>query len=189
VVRRVSVVLVGFAVVTAGCGGSSSTTGSTTTGPSGSTDGTVHIARPVGATPSKSAQMICSPEAQQALLASATGVRTTQPVTPTWKDDLYSCRYVYGTAVMVLSVKELANKSDTDEYFLSLTRQLGVARTVPLGQSAFVTRDGSVVVRKDYKVLLIDMSKLPQKFGEPLDSRENIALNAASAIMGCWTGE
>ena len=133
--------------------------------------------------------MICSPETQQALLSDAVGIRTTQPAVATWKDDLYSCRYVYGTNVMVLSVKELANKSDTDDYFASLEQQLGVARTVPLGQGAFVSRDGSVVVRKDYKVLLVDMRKLPQQFGEPLDSRENIALNAAAAIMGCWTGE
>jgi hypothetical protein len=182
--RRMSVMLVGVAVVTVGCGGSSATKPSA---PSGSTG--AHIARPVGATPSKSAQMICSAETQQALVSDAIGIHTTEPAVATWKDDLYSCRYVYGTKVMVLSVKELANKTDTDDYFASLERQLRVARTVPLGQGAFVSRNGSVVVRKDYKVLFVDMAKLPLQFGEPLDSRENLALNAAAAIMGCWTGE
>jgi hypothetical protein len=61
----------------------------------------------------------------------------------------------------------------------SRSRQLGVARTVPLGQSAFVTRNGSVVVRKDYKVLLIDMSK-PAGSGAARQPRTS--LNAASAI-------
>jgi hypothetical protein len=193
--RRVSVMLVGLAVLTAGCGGSSSTTtppapgGSTVTTASGSENGTSHIARPVSATPSKSAQMVCSPEAQQQILADATGVRVTQPVTATWKDDLYSCRYMYGANFMVLSVKELANITETNRYFALLARQLGVSRNVPIGPRGFVARNGSVVVQKDYKVLLVDVARLPQQFGEPIDSRENIALNVATAIIGCWTGE
>jgi len=194
--RRLSVMAIGLAVVSAGCAGSSSTAtppasrdSTVTTAPSGATVGTEHISQPVSATPSISAQMVCSPEAQQQILADATGIRITQPVTPTWKDDVYSCRYVYGTNVMVLSVKELANLSETYKYFALLGRQLGVSRNVPIGPRGFVTRGGSVVVQKDYKVLLVDVSKLPQQFGQPLDSRENIALNVATAIIGCWTGE
>ncbi|MDQ1508423.1 MAG: hypothetical protein QOG50_267 [Actinomycetota bacterium] len=132
--------------------------------------------------------MVCSPEAQQQILADATGVRISKPVTAQWEDDLYSCRYIYGASVMVLSVKELANATETDKYFTSLTRELGVSRNVPIGPRAFVARNGSVVVQKDYKVLLVDVGKLPQQFGEPLDSRENIALNVATVIIGCWTG-
>ena len=181
--------LVGVVVVAAACGGSSSPAPRVIRPPETTAGGTGHIARPVGAAPSKSARMICSLEAQQEMLADATGVRTTQPAVATWKDGLYSCRYTYGNNVMVLSVKELADKTDTDRYFASLSRQLGKSRDVPLGQDAFVARDGSVVVRKDYKVLLVDMSELPEQFGSPLDNRENIALNAATVIMGCWTGE
>ena len=176
--------LVGVAVLTGACGGSSSTTS-----PSASTVASGHVVRPVSAQPSKSARMICSPEAQQEVLANATGVRLTKPATATWEDNLYACRYVYGANVMVVSVKELANKTETDAYVASLERQLGVTRTVPIGPRAFLARDGSVVVQKDYKVLLVDVRDLPQKFGEPLDARENIALNVATSIMGCWTGE
>ena len=129
------------------------------------------------------------PEAQQEVLANATGVRLTHPATATWEDNLYACRYVYGTNVMVVSVKELANKTETDAYVASLERQLGVTRNVPIGPRAFLARNGSVVVQKDYKVLLVDVRDLPQKFGEPLDTRENITLNVATSIMGCWTGE
>ena len=45
-----------------------------------------------------------------------------------------------------------------------------------------------MVVRKDYKILLIDVTKLPAKFGVPSDVRGNVAINVAEAIMGCWTG-
>src|SRR5260221_11770269 len=90
---------------------------------------------------------------------------------------------------MVLSVKELANKADTDDYFASLMQQLGVSRTVPIGPRAFVARNGSVVVQKDYKVLLVHVAQLPQRFGEPLDTRPRIALNVATTLIRCWSGE
>ena len=135
--------------------------------------------------------MICSPETQQKMVSDAVGIRTTQPVVGVWNDHIYSCRYVYGGSVMVLSVKELAGQVETDDYFAALQRERGIVRRTPvgtLGQGGFVTRDGSVVARKDYKVLLVDITGLPTRFGSPPDSRENIALNAAVAIMGCWTG-
>jgi hypothetical protein len=194
--------VVGLALAAAGCGGSSAPSGSVATGQSAGTASTtvttpaptstptLHVAQAAAATPSKSAQMICDAEAQQKMLSDATGVRTTEPVSATWTDSVYSCRYVYGTDVMVLSVKELADKAGTDDYYSSLGRTLGVARTVsPLGEAAFVTRNGSLVVRKDFKVLLVDVGLLPEQFGSPANARENIALNAASAIMGCWEGD
>ncbi len=49
-------------------------------------------------------------------------------------------------------------------------------------------KDGSVVVRKDYKVLLIDVTKLPPQFGVPPASRGDVAINVAETIMGCWSG-
>ena len=57
-----------------------------------------------------------------------------------------------------------------------------------LGQGAFTTKNLSAVVRKDYKVLTVDISKLPAHFGVPPDSRADVALNTAATIMGCWTG-
>ena len=36
-----------------------------------------------------------------------------------------------------------------------------------LGQGAFQTTNGSVVVRKDWKVLLVDDTGLPAQFGTP----------------------
>jgi hypothetical protein len=48
----------------------------------------------------------------------------------------------------------------------------------------FTTKDFSVVVRKDYKVLLIDISGLPARFGTPPASRGEVA----GTILDCWTG-
>ena len=149
---------------------------------------TVHIAQPVGATPSVSAKMICAPEAQTEIVA-VLGVHTTQPVVPTWTDHTYSCRYTYSKGVMVLSVKEFSNKTETDSYFTSLAHRLGLAKPLEdLGQGAFFTKDHSAVVRKDYKVLLVDTSGLPALFGAPLSNRGVITVTVAATIMDCWTG-
>ena len=115
------------------------------------------------------------------------GVRTTQPVVPTWSDHIYSCRYTYNKAVMVLSVKELSNKTETDAYFTSLKHRFGQVQD--LGESAFTTKNRSLVVRKDYKVLLVDISGLPGRFGDPPSSRGKIAIKVGATIMNCWTGD
>jgi len=147
-----------------------------------------HTAQPVRAAPSASAKMICAPEAQ-AELAELLGVHTTQPVVPTWTDHTYSCKYTYRNAVMALSVKEFSNQTETDDYFRSLAHRLGqTQRLKGLGQGAFTTRNLSVVVRKDYKVLLVNTSGLPTQFGAPSSSRGDIALSVAVTLMACWKG-
>jgi len=180
-----------------GCGGSKpaaspgntpSAPGNSQSAPGNSQRPTVHIAQPARATPSISAKMICAREAQ-AEIGAIIGVHTTAPVVPAWKDHLYSCRYVFTKAVMALSVKELSSKTETDRYFTSLSERLGVTtRLQDLGQGAFTTRDLSVVVRKDYKVLLVDTSGLPAQFGVPHRNRAEIASLVAATIMDCWTG-
>ena len=49
--------------------------------------------------------------------------------------------------------------------------------------------DGSVVVRKDWKVLLVDDSALPTQFGVPPTSASDIAVTVADVILGCWAGD
>src|SRR2546423_534010 len=79
-----------------------------------------------GANPSKSARMVCAPEAQKDI-ASALGVATTGVTEPTWLDHLYSCTYMYPDGSMALSVKELSSRAQTSAYFASLRAQLGEA--------------------------------------------------------------
>ena len=59
---------------------------------------------------------------------------------------------------------------------------------VSFGEGAFITTNGSVIVRKDFKVLDVDVSKLPMQFGVPPQDRANAALSVAATVMGCWTG-
>jgi hypothetical protein len=89
---------------------------------------------------------------------------------------------------MTLSVKELANKAQTTAYFQSLRTKLGQHEQLKgFGQGAFVTTNGSLVVRKDYKVLLVDTSGLPARFGAS-KSRSEIAVSVGLTVLGCWTG-
>jgi hypothetical protein len=178
-------------MVLAACGGSSGTAASSSTNPP-TTSGTssTHLDKPAGNTPSVSAKMICEKEAEDDIYNSATGVKTVAAFKPTWTDHVYSCDYVYpGGAVMKLSVKELSTPEETTAYYDSLATKFGKAQDQPgLGQGAFTTKDGSLVVRKDYKVLYIDVSKLPASFGVPPDTRTHVAINVGATIMGCWTG-
>ena len=148
----------------------------------------LHIAQPVGVTPSEAARMVCAPEAQKEI-ASVLGAPTAVVLPPTWFEDVYSCRYVYADGTMILSVKELSNQAETNAYFASLRAQLGRHEPVKgLGQGAFVTKNGSVVVRKDYKVLLVDTSGLPAQFGSWSKHRAQTAIDVGVTVLGCWTG-
>jgi hypothetical protein len=110
--------------------------------------------------------------------------------TPTWADHLYSCGYRYSTGTMVLSVKELSSWPQTYAYFGQLATTLH--KTMPitgLGQGAFITRNGSVVVRKDWKVLLVDISAVRGGVGTPPKPPGQLALYVAQVILGCWSGD
>ena len=148
----------------------------------------VTVPLPAGHYPSKVSKMVCISEAAREV-GLALGEKATI-TTPTWVDHLYSCRYDYPSASLGLSVKELSSVAETTAYFNSLGTRLGVARSLPnLGQGAFQTTDGSVVVRKDYKVLLVDPTGLPPQFGNPPTNPPNIAVTVGIVIMGCWSGD
>jgi hypothetical protein len=141
-----------------------------------------------GATPSKAAQMVCSAEAQKEL-ADALGKPTSGAVVPTWTDHVYSCPYVYADGRIGLSVKELSDAAATTAYFSSMQAALGGGAAVAgIGQGAFQGADGSMIVRKDYKVLDIDVSGIAAHFGVPPIDRSEAAVRIAIVVMGCWTG-
>lgn len=147
-----------------------------------------HVAQPAGPNPSESAQMVCAPEAQSEL-ASALGATTTAVTEPTWVNHDYSCRYMYPDGSMAMSVKELSSRAETSAYFASLRAQLGEAeRLTGVAQGAFVTTNGSLVLRKDYKVLLVDTSELPEPFGNGYKTRDQVAVGVGMTVLGCWTG-
>ena len=132
--------------------------------------------------------MVCTNEALQKFDA-ALGEKGTVSA-PTWTRHLYSCTYGYPTGSMVLSVKELSSWAETYAYFQMLATQMGKARTLQrLGQGAFQTIDGSVVVRKDWKVLLVNSAGLPPQFGQPPTSSGDVAVTVSDVILGCWAGD
>lgn len=168
------------ALATAACGSTPST--------SQTQAALAKVPLPAGRYPSKISKMVCAPKAQREL-ADVLGEKADVP-TPTWVDHLYSCRYTYGSGTLVLSIKELSSWTQTKAYFATLGRTLGdVGPLGNLGQGAFTTEDGSVVVRKDYKVLTVDISGLPIRFGVPATSRGDVADTVADVILGCWAGD
>ena len=90
---------------------------------------------------------------------------------------------------MPLSVHEAPSIAAARAYYDDLGRKLGRhSAGTTLGQGTFRTNNGSVVVIKDNKVLLVDVSHIPAKFGSPPLSRDDTALSVAVTVLGCWTG-
>ena len=132
--------------------------------------------------------MVCAPEAQSEL-ATALGVAPTQVTTPTWADHTYSCTYVYPNGSFTLQVKELDSAALTTGYFNSLAALLGRQPTrLALAAGAVITTNGSVVPRKDWKVLLVDVTHLPPSFGQPPQDPKDNAISVAATILSCWSG-
>jgi len=133
--------------------------------------------------------MVCQRVAQNEI-ASSLGVTATRVTLPTWDraQHLYSCTYVYPKGNITLSVKEMSSVSETTAYFDGIERADGkVQDLIGLGQGAEILKNNDVVVRKNYKVLLVDVHALPASF-ITLMSRSDIATNIAAVIMGCWSG-
>jgi len=171
-------------------------TGLAATGCSGGTLGsspsTTQAPKPAGAVPSPISVQVCSHEAQQDM-TSALG-EAAHVSAPTWIDHRYACTYAYPNATPTgsfdVSVKELSSWNQTYAYYDALAASMGKMRDLEsLGQAAFQTTDGSVVVRKDWKVLLVDDTGLPPQFGVPPTSASAVAVTVADVILGCWAGD
>ncbi len=139
--------------------------------------------------PSPEATMVCEAEVQQDL-AAALKVQPSKPPTATWRDHLYTCVYTYPTGTMVLSVKELADDPAAIAYYAEMKKSFTATTTRRIeGQEAFTAPNGSVFVQKDAKVLHVDVTRLPARFGQPPFPRAIAAMNVAITVMGCWTGD
>jgi hypothetical protein len=142
--------------------------------------------------PSTTARMICQTEARGEI-AKGLGV-TEKRVVATWtkKEHLYSCTYIYAQGrKIVLSVRELSNERQTTTYYDAIRKRYGTAQPLfGLGQGAAALKNGDIVVRKDYKVLLVDVKALPKGTGAfaPAQNRSNVANNIVAVIMACWPG-
>ena len=143
---------------------------------------------PAGPTPSAISMMVCSRKAAKEINATIGQKATVGEVA--WVQHRYSCRFGYSTGSMVVSVKELSSWPETIAYFDSLATAMGLSQKIyGLGQGAFQATDGSVVVRKDWKVFVVNTSGLPTEFGVPSASSGNVALRVSYDILGCWSGD
>jgi hypothetical protein len=171
--RRLLVASLGAAVL-AGCGGSA---------PSRPTSKYTY-----GPTPSVSARMICRPRAV-ADINYTLGISPVTAPTATWQNHRYTCTYRYRHATMTLWVQELPTLAQTISYMAGLKQTLGDAGAIAnVGQGAFASSNGSAVSRKDNKVLVVEVSRLPARFGQPATSRADVAITVADVIFACWRG-
>jgi hypothetical protein len=142
-----------------------------------------------GPLPSASARMLCRDETQEDI-AEVLGVTPVTDPTSTWVNHKYTCPYVYSDGAMVLSVKELPTIAATLAYEQYLGRTLGNTGAVAnVGQGGFTTTNGSVVTRKDNKILLVEIGGLPANFGKPATTRAEVALTVTDIILACWRGD
>jgi hypothetical protein len=174
--------LVGVALLSAACSsgtGHGARSSTTTTRPP----------IPAGRLPSAISKEVCSQDAQGEI-AQTLG-ETAQIQTPTWSDHVYACHLLYsGNAFVALSVKELSSWPQTYAYFGMLKTQLGNTGSINgLGQGAFQAPNGDVVVRKDWKVLTVNIQGLPPQFGKPPTPANDVAVTVADVILGCWAGD
>jgi hypothetical protein len=142
--------------------------------------------------PSASAQMVCGPEIR-ADIVTILALRPAPTRTTTWTDHLYTCTYHLPGGPLVLSVKESPDVTSANAYFTALRQRLGITHPLVglagLGNAGYDTSDGTVVVRKDDKVLKVDATGLPLKIGQHQQSRADLAYEVASDILGCWSGQ
>ncbi len=179
--------LLAVAIATSACGGATASNPPSTASTARAVTSTVPL--PPGKNPSEISKMVCAHKAESDV-AQVLGEKALAITTPSWVRDLYSCKFLYTGGALRLSVKELSSWSQTVAYFHGLGNRLGVALPLSnLGQGAFQARDGDVVVRKDWKVLLVDITGLPAQFGKPPTPRGDVAVTVADLILGCWAGD
>ncbi|MFC1412598.1 hypothetical protein ACEZCY_26760 [Streptacidiphilus sp. N1-12] len=175
--------------VVTGCG-SSQSTGRPVADPSAAVTGAATVPATAAATqsdgPSDAAHIVCTDTAETQITG-ALGIDVTKPLAPTWTGRTYSCRYVFSTGSMRLSVKDLPDQAATTAWFTSLrTAAPGSTTLGGMGEGAFQEPNGNVVVRKDNAVLVVDVTALPATVGLPVRPRATAARTVAQTVLICW---
>ncbi len=139
--------------------------------------------------PSPQAEMVCQPEAQQDI-QDLIGVVPTTVGPIQYANHTTTCRYVYANGSFTLVVQDLPNELVTTRTYEALAGKLGKVDSIDLPDAqAFSTNDGSVVLRRDTKVMLVDVTQLPATFGSPPSPRADAARLIMKAVLNCWVGD
>ncbi len=139
--------------------------------------------------PSPQAEMVCQPEAQQDI-QDFIGIVPTTVGPIQYANHTSTCRYVYANGSFTLVVQDLPNELVTTRTYDALASKLGKVDSIDLPDAqAFSTNDGSVVLRRDTKVMLVDVTQLPATFGSPPSPRADAARLIMKAVLNCWVGD
>jgi hypothetical protein len=176
-----------------GCGATPPATGSPGPSPGPSNVGAVPSAGsnagPLTGNPPASAAMICDADIKSKVREA---LRLAGPPSTEWRwsDGVYTCDYHLPMGRMSLEVTVLAGAPQASTLFdADRGRTLGAQPLAGLGERAFGTDNGTVVVLKDNQVLVVDTTRLPQEFGANGQRRTDLAYEVASDVLGCWTGD
>src|SRR4051812_40357219 len=180
-------------ILLAGCGATPPATGSPGPSPGRSNVGAAaapgsNSGPPTGKPPA-SAAMICDADIKSKVreALSLAGPPSTEW---RWSNGVYTCDYDLPMGRMSLQVTVLAGASQARTLFdADRARTLGALPLAGLGERAFGTKNGTVLVLKDNQILVVDTTRLPQKFGANGQRRTELAYEVASDVMGCWTGD
>jgi hypothetical protein len=176
--------LAALAVLLAGCGGQpaapSAPPGAPSVGPA--------VVTALPDAPSPQAEMVCAPEAQQDI-QDLIGVVPTAVGPIQYANHTSTCRYAYANGAFTLVVQDLPNDITTTKTYEALAGRLGKIDSIDLPDAqAFTTNDGSIVLRRDTKVMLVDVTQLPGTFGSPPSPRADAARLIMKAVLNCWVG-
>ena len=187
------------ALLLAGCASSRAATGPERSGAGSASSATASSATassamamaPGGATatkPSATALMVCGNDirgkVQQVLRLAAPPATTDGFV-----DGRYSCSYQLPPGPLVLSVQQSPSATAADSFFAGERVRLRGDGLPGLGEAAFGTGAGTVMVVKDNETLTVDATGLPAVFGSQQQKRTDLAYEIASDVLGCWTGD
>ncbi|MCU1667975.1 MAG: hypothetical protein JWP40_902 [Blastococcus sp.] len=181
--RATRALLVAPLLALAACAASSTATSVPTT--TAQAHGGEAVAPQVPAT----AKMICS-EDIKGKVQQALRLETPPATHDSWVDDVYTCRYSLPMGEMSLSDRVFPDAGAARAHLAVTRSQDGAAQSLAgLGQQAYGSSRGLAVVLKDNQILTVDTTGLPDRFGATDQRRSDLAVEVASDVLGCWTGD
>ena len=187
-------VLVAAALLMSGCAATgqaespAGTATAATPAPATAARPTTTPATAAGAGPTATALMVCGSDISTKITQI---LRLDRPASThsTFTAGRFTCTYDLPVGPLVLAVQQSPTKAQANTYFRTLRPTLGLTEDQPgLGEHAYSTPTGTIVVIKDNQTLTVDATALPAVFGNQDQKRTDLAYEVASDVLGCWTG-
>jgi hypothetical protein len=140
------------------------------------------------AEPSAAALMICSDDIR-GKVRQALALPAPPAATDSFVSGRYTCTYRLPAGPLALAVQQSPDHAAASRYYAGQQLALRGDDLPGLGEAAFGTGTGIVVVVKDDATLTVDATGLPAVFGPQQQRRTDLAYEIASDVLGCWTGD